>query len=215
MPQDSKLSIGEPELDALFPFRIEADGLARIVAIGPSLRQLAPDLATGDRLEEHVIVERPGLGGGNLIEWFERPNPKMLFVLRLREGGWLLRGQWTSGDRGRFVFVGAPALRDEDDLEAVGLKVSDFAPSDPIGTYLALAQVNKRSRDDQRGRLHRLLSRAKELERRLAHTEVERREQATFLQILSRDLVARTAGLRDAQTEEQRGVGLARDPEHL
>ena len=203
MSPRSKLSLGERELDALYPFRIETDAKARIVTVGPSLARLAPELERGERFIDHVIVERPGFGGGNLLEWFEQADPGVLFVLRLREGGWLLRGQWVQGARGRFTFLGTPALRDEDDLERVGLRVSDFSPSDPIGTYLALAQVGKRSRDEQRGRLQRMLSRTKELERRLAHSEVERREQATFLQLVCHDTRARIGSLRERDADQE------------
>ncbi len=192
MSKQPPLLLGDRDLDALFPFRLVVDARAHLVAVGPALARFAPELEAGDRFVDHLIVERPGLTVGHLVEWFEEPDPEVLFVLRRRSGGWLLRGQWVaSPDRETFTFLGTPALRDESDLSSAGLQIKDFAPSDPIGTYLALAQSFRRSLNETHSRWERHRARSRDLESRLVRADQIRHERSAFLRLLARESVRR------------------------
>lgn len=186
MPKNTPLQLGERELDALFPFRLVVDAQARLISIGPALARFAPELEPGDRFVNHLIVERPGLTIGHLTEWFEEPDPNVLFILRRRVGGWLMRGQWVAHpEQNRYTFLGVPALRDEEDLANSGLQVSDFAPADSIGTYLALSQNSRRIFEESRTQWERNRSRSNDLENRLIRSEEAHQERTALLNLLA------------------------------
>jgi hypothetical protein len=170
----SNLVPGLPEdaIRSLFPFLLVFDEGLRVVEAGPSLPQVAPDVAQGASLVGAFVWERhpPPLTFEALVGAGKR-----LVVLRHVATGRRLRGQVIRlRGAASAVFLGTPWFVDPLEVEAAGLSLSDFAAHDQTLDMLQLVQQERRTISD----LERLNTRLREQSERLKAQEAETRRLA-------------------------------------
>ena len=161
-----------PLLEECFPFAFAWDSTGRIIKAGASLRRLCPQLAGSCQLADVFELKRPA--GELNFKWLLK-NPGKLLLLELKAHGELLRGQvlaLKSCDLG--VFVGTPWLNSPDDLERLGLSLTDFAPHDSAQDLLQMVQAQRTANQE----LHDLNARLKVQRQRLVEKEAEARKLA-------------------------------------
>jgi PAS domain S-box-containing protein len=161
-----------PLLEECFPFSFAWDSTGRIVKAGASARRLCPELAQPCALLDVFELKRPA---GKLTAQWLGENQGKLLLLELRSHGVLMRGQvlqLKSCDLG--VFVGTPWLNSPDDLERLGLSLTDFAPHDSAQDLLQMVQVQRRVNEE----LHELNARLKRQRQMLVEREAETRKLA-------------------------------------
>lgn len=161
-----------PLLEECFPFAFAWDSTGNIVKAGASARRLCPELAEPCPLVDVFEMKRPA---GKLSAQWLRENQGMLLLLELRSHGVLMRGQvlqLKSCDLG--VFVGTPWLNSPDDLERLGLSLTDFAPHDSAQDLLQMVQAQRSANQD----LHELNARLKKQRQMLVEKEAESRKLA-------------------------------------
>ncbi len=120
-----------------FPFFFAVDEHLAVVDFGRSLSLLAHGIAVGCEAREYFSWEAAELDAASI-----RASKDSLTILKIRTGKTILRGQFSE-ENGRFVFLGSPWLQDPADLEVLGLKISDFSPSDPVIDLMHVAQTHK------------------------------------------------------------------------
>ena len=161
-----------PLLEECFPFAFAWDSTGSIVKAGASARRLCPELAQPCALQDVFELKRPA---GKLTSQWLGENRGKLLLLELRSHGVLMRGQvlqLQSCDLG--VFVGTPWLNSPDDLERLGLSLTDFAPHDSAQDLLQMVQVQRRVNQE----LHELNARLKRQRQMLVEREAETRKLA-------------------------------------
>lgn len=159
-------------LEECFPFAFAWDSTGMIVKAGASARRLCPELAAPWPLVDAFELKRPA---GKLSAQWLRENRGKLLLLGLRSHGVLMRGQvlhLNSCDLG--VFVGTPWLNSPDDLERLGLSLTDFAPHDSAQDLLQMVQVQRGVNQE----LHELNARLKMQRQMLVEKEAEARKLA-------------------------------------
>lgn len=161
-----------PLLEECFPFAFAWDSTGSIVKAGASARRLFPELAHSCPLQEAFELKRPA---GKLTALWLRENQGKLLLLELRSHGVLMRGQvlqMKSCDLG--VFVGTPWLNSPDDLERLGLSLTDFAPHDSAQDLMLMVQAQRSANQE----LHEINARLKKQPQTLVEKEAEARKLA-------------------------------------
>ncbi len=161
-----------PLLEECFPFAFAWDSTGSIVKAGASARRLCPELAQPCALQDVFELKRPA---GKLTSQWLGENQGKLLLLELRSHGVLMRGQVLQvkfGDLG--VFVGTPWLNSPDDLERLGLSLTDFAPHDSAQDLLQMVQVQRSVNQEH----HELNARLKRQRQMLVEREAETRKLA-------------------------------------
>lgn len=163
---------------ALFPFAVAVDGDGDIVRVGPRMTAVS-GLSIGDSLDSgltQVSPRRP------FAVAEARRRSTMLITLATGDG-LRFRGQCIPWGGSGALFVGGPRVTSMDDVQAHGLKLTDFPPHDPRLDLLILVSTKETALQDAR-RLTGELQRAKaEIETRAEELSAElvRREAATSL----------------------------------
>jgi signal transduction histidine kinase len=156
------VSLRGAELDAAFPFHLVLDPEQRIRSAGSVIAKILPSVLESPRLTDCFDVLEPesALQAGAL-----RAKARERVVLRSRAAPALvLRGQMLASSESRLVlFAGAPRLS-VDEMKALGLELSDFAPHDGTTDFLALVEETKRDREQA---VHDLALAKERLEREL------------------------------------------------
>ncbi|MCA9714500.1 MAG: STAS domain-containing protein [Myxococcales bacterium] len=163
-----------------FPFHLALDEQLRVLQRGESLARVLPALREGDALAQHFTLARPQLDALSLATL--RARQDALFLLRARARPLTLRGQMIcEGDAPAALFLGSPWITDAAQLDALGLRVSDFAQHDPLADMLVLLRTKQASVDEAQAlaatlqRQRRELKRAKQaLEDRVRELEAQR-----------------------------------------
>jgi PAS domain S-box-containing protein len=161
-----------PLLEECFPFAFAWDTTGNIVKAGASALRLYPRLAQSCPLQDAFELKRPE---GKLTAKWLGENQGKLLLLELRANGVLMRGQvlqLKSCDLG--VFVGTPWLNSPDDLERLGLCLTDFAPHDSAQDLLQMVQVQRSVNQE----LKEITARLKVQRRLLGEKEAEARKLA-------------------------------------
>lgn len=149
----------------VFPFHFVVDRERRILAVGPSLQKLLPDLRRGDALSQTFQIERPrvDLDGPELADCCG-----CVLILHARARPELaLRGELRQTADGSLRFLGAPLITSLEQLDGLGLTLGDFPQHDVLGDLLLLLQAKDVALSDAQ-QLSRKLS---ELGERLVRSE--------------------------------------------
>jgi diguanylate cyclase (GGDEF)-like protein len=129
-------------LNQAFPFYIgvSADGL--ILATGPSLDRVAPEIKAGRHLFDSVRFIRPR--NVNPRESLSLLLGELLIVTTLTDMRVPLRGQLVQ-DHENFIFLLSPQINELATLTSLGLTLKDFAIHDGVVDHLLLIQAQHRS----------------------------------------------------------------------
>ena len=163
---------------AVFPFGFAASAEGTLEWVGGSLRKHLAG-REGAPLSDCVRIIRP-LGCAADASMVCGPGR----TVRLRVDGLSLelRGHafWFEGEE-RFAFVGSPLVRSLEELEASGLKLADFDPSDATPDMLMSMQSARTSLDDAR-------SLGEELRVALSRAEAGMAVKSRFLAVMSHEI---------------------------
>ena len=167
-----------------FPFLFAWDDDLRIVHVGPSLARVAPDVVPGAALG---ILFRPDRPKGELTAAWLREYRGLLVLLRHHTSGMMMRGQFIRIEASALdVFLGAPWLNSSDELERLGLTLSDFAPHDSAQDLLHVVQVHRIANEELQMLNRQLKSKQAEILAKEAETQklamvAERTDNAVIL----------------------------------
>jgi diguanylate cyclase (GGDEF)-like protein len=167
-------------LDAAFPFHLVVDRDLVVDGVGRSMARLAPHVARGTVLTDHLqLIAPPQPLTGDTLDALQ--GSLTLFALLGSEV--ILRCQVIPAARERraelLALLISPWVTDPSHLEQLGLHLSDFAPHDPTPDFAILAQAQATAMADVR----RLADRLQEI-------EAERVRLAEAERALARDLDA-------------------------
>jgi len=146
------------------PFHVLINVDMTIEALGPGLKKLIPQISLGDSFHEHFTLGRPHHLTTD-ARGFEQICERLLLVeskhsdLQMRGAFWKLQSQT------QFLFVASPLMNKAEDMDRLGLVMTDFAPNDPIPDFLFAI----RARDVTLKEIRHSISRQQLLTRELDH----------------------------------------------
>jgi len=187
----------ERSLEQLFPFGLVLDGDGLIRRCGPSLRKLLKRDLAGAALGEVLSIRRPvGLVcSRQTLEPLARSGK--LVVAQVHGTQCVLRGQLAALDDERhFVLAASPWLQDTSQLQALGLKLADFAAHDSLHESLIALQSARSALDDAQGLAAALEARGKDLRSAVARAEEAGRAKMAFLAMMSHEIRTPMNGIR-------------------
>lgn len=150
------MSITRPELNPpglnpelfrrAFPFFVEWGADLRIRSTGPNLCKICPDAVPGALILDLFKFQRPV---GEMTAEFFRQSGSLLFLCQIIGSGLTLRGQVaTLEESDSFLMLAAPWIADPDEVERLGLTLSDFAIHDQTMDLLQVVQTQRMANDD-------------------------------------------------------------------
>ena len=166
-----------PGLDAAlvrraFPFFIEWDYELRIKSTGPSIPKICENAVPGALLTDLFHLRRPV--GVMTCEFF-RQSRALLFLFDIIGSGLMLRGEVAELEGSEsFLMLAAPWISDPNEVERLGLTLSDFAIHDQTMDLLQVVQTQRMANDD----LQRLAATLTAQRARLREKEAEARKLA-------------------------------------
>ena len=151
----------------LFPFHFSLGPDLLIRGVGPALARVLPDLAEATPLLDHLALRRPRIEPISIATL--REYARSVFLFDARSAPLLLRGQLVcvDGDPAAY-FLGSPWVTRSEDLETLGLSISDFAVHDPLVDVLVLMHAQHNSLVETRALAAELRGQRNELERTAA-----------------------------------------------
>ncbi len=152
------------EILRAFPFYFAWDENDVILEVGPSLPKICPQAVVGARLQNVVTSMRPE---GEFSHALASEHHDRLFLLQDKLNHRVLRGQvilLQSPSRG--IMLASPWFTEPDDVDAIGLTMSDFAIHDQTMDLLQVLQTQRMAADD-----------LQKLNRRLTEQRAQLREQ--------------------------------------
>ncbi|MFK7851147.1 MAG: response regulator [Akkermansiaceae bacterium] len=155
-----------------FPFFIEWDKDLRIQSTGPSLCKICKNAVPGVLITDLFKLRRPI---GEMTAKFFCQGGALLFLFEIIDSNLTLRGEViTLEDSDRFLMLAAPWISDPDEVEKLGLTLSDFAIHDQTMDLLQIVQTQRMVNDD----LQRLTAKLTSQRTRLREKEAEARKLA-------------------------------------
>jgi PAS domain S-box-containing protein len=155
----ANVSISSDLFPELFPFHLAFDESLRIVQVGPSFSRIAPNISSGDKLNDWIAFVRPEMALN-----FEsiKANQNLLFVAILVKQQIRFRGQMVFLPESKLLaFLCSPWITNEGTLQQAGLTVNDFALHDPAGDFLTLLSSSRSAFNELQTR-HKALTQEKE-----------------------------------------------------
>ena len=165
MPADG-LSVHD--LDGPLPFHLLLDGALRIESAGRTLCKLIPDIEPTDRFTDHFELLRPQVdvrGAESIEQVLDR-----LVLVKARNADLQLRGSFWKVDAGGYLLAGSPLMNKADDIDRLGLVMTDFAPHDPVTDYLFAIRARDVTLDEIRTASDRQKLLTRELDHRVKNT---------------------------------------------
>jgi signal transduction histidine kinase/CheY-like chemotaxis protein len=142
-------------LNELFPFHLVVDGHDTVVALGPSLRKLCPELQPGDPLASRFRLEQPAPTDVSSHE-------RAVFLLSERDDRYQLRGQLFEDGKHTYL-LGTPIVYGARELAALGLGLGDFALHDSAHETLPQLRTQAALLEESRAFVQRLTQQRSEL----------------------------------------------------
>lgn len=128
------LALSGVALDRTFPFHILVDRDLKVVATGPSLRKLLPQLVAGDALAAHLHPSQPA-GAETFQRWMASVGE--LIILRSPVYAHVvLRGTVEPVEGGGLMFLVTAVAPNTEKLRELGLGLRDFALHDSLAELL-------------------------------------------------------------------------------
>ena len=147
------LALSGVALDRTFPFHILVDARLRVLAVGPALRKLLPQMVPGDALADHLQASQPA-GAASYGRWLASCGE--LVILRSPVYAHVvLRGSVEAVPEGLMFIVTAvaPGLERMRDL---GLTLRDFALHDSSAEWMRAQRPGGEGAASQQRELDRL-----------------------------------------------------------
>ncbi len=144
----TKLPIGLPaaQFAQAFPFHIVFDRNMRILQIGKSLEKIIPNLVLGENVNKFFHIKRPKIKLD--FETLEKQS-NSLFIWQSISKGVDLKGQIVHlASQNVIVFLCSPWVSDINDVQNLGLSLTDFAIHDPISDLLFVLQSKNKALED-------------------------------------------------------------------
>ena len=174
----TELLLHEEGLEALFPCFIQVSENLEILAMGSTVRKVLPTLRTGAPFLDHFTPIRPNIPLATFDLLRNRAGTLVVLDARLCH----FQGQFVEGANGLF-FLGSPIVHSTEELQRLGLTLSDFPPHDVTGDFLvqlSAAQAMTRDLRLKTDILHEDRTRTqilrRQLERSLEDSQVARAE---------------------------------------
>jgi two-component system, sensor histidine kinase and response regulator len=177
MSSSVEANLDSPELNPrllrrAFPFFIEWDADLRIRSTGPSLRKICEKAVPGAMLTDLFKLRRPV---GEMTAEFFRQGGELLFLFEIIGSNLMIRGEVATLEKSdSFLMLAAPWISDPDEVERLGLTLSDFAIHDQTMDLLQVVQTQRMANDD----LQRLATTLTAQRARLREKEAEARKLA-------------------------------------
>ncbi len=177
MTDSSQMRPNSPELTPAllrraFPFFIECGSDLRIRSTGPSLGKVCHNAVPGALITDLFKLRRPV---GEMTAEYFRNSGGLLFLFEIIGSKLLLRGEVaTLEDPDGFLMLVSPWISDPDEVERLGLTLSDFAIHDQTMDLLQVVQTQRMVNDD----LQRLTDKLTTQRARLRENEAEARKLA-------------------------------------
>lgn len=178
-----------PELTAgllrrAFPFFIEWGADLRIKSIGPSLGKICANAVPGALITDLFELRRPV---GEMTANFFRKSGDLLFLFEIIGTRLVLRGEVaTLEESNSFLMLAAPWISDPEEVERLGLTLTDFAIHDQTMDLLQVVQTQRMANDDLQTLTNKLtaqrtLLREKEAEARKLALVASRTDNAVIV----------------------------------
>ncbi len=171
-------------LQRAFPFFIEWDAELRIKSVGPSLGKICAAAVPGALITDLFKLRRPI---GEMTAEFFIKSGDLLFLFEIIGSRLMLRGEVaTLEDSDSFLMLAAPWISDPDEVERLGLTLSDFAIHDQTMDLLQVVQTQRMVNDDLQAltaklTAQRALLREKEAEARKLALVASRTDNAVIV----------------------------------
>jgi len=171
-----------------FPFFIEWDSDLRIKSTGPSLGKICEKAVPGVLITDLFRLCRPV---GEMTPEFFRRSGSLLFLFEILGKGLMLRGEVAAlEDSDSFLMLAAPWITDPDEVERLGLTLTDFAIHDQTMDLLQVVQTQRMVNDD----LQRLTAILTAQRARLREKEAEARKLAIVASRTDNAVIVTDAG---------------------
>ena len=191
IPGPSGATLTAAEVDRVFPFHLVLAPDGVIVSLGRSLVRIVPAVV-GQRIDEAFACDRAVLAG----------HPDQLVLLRSRaRDGLVLRGQLVPSADGGRIFVGSPQITSPEEMDPLGLRITDFAGHDPVSDFLIISQAMVSSLHDATRLADALAAANHSLEERVAQRTAKLAEQASELARINQRLSGEMAARERAEAE--------------
>ena len=167
-----------------FPFFIEWGSDLRIKSIGPSLGKICSEAVPGALITDLFKLRRPI---GEMTQKFFLNSGDLLFLFEIIDSRLMLRGEVaTLEDSNSFLMLAAPWFTDPDEVNRLGLTVTDFAIHDQTMDMLQVVQTQRMVNDDLQAlaaklTAQRTLLREKEAEARKLALVASRTDNAVIV----------------------------------
>jgi PAS domain S-box-containing protein len=158
-------------LKEVFPFAFRWNDAQELTFAGRSLRRACAWIEPGMAMRGLFEMHRPS--GAFEAEWLTQNQGKLLLVREVRSG-MLLRGQVMMEASGAGLFLGTPWVSAPNDLDRLGLTLSDFAAHDAMQDMLHVVQAHQVANEE----LKTLNARLKAQRQLLVEKEAEARRLA-------------------------------------
>ena len=133
-------------LQRAFPFFIEWGTDLRIKTVGPSLRKICAEAVPGALITDLFGLRRPV---GEMTAEFFRKSGDLLFLFEIIGSNLVLRGEVaTLEKRNSFLMLAVPWISDPDEVELLGLTLTDFAIHDQTMDLLQVVQTQRMANAD-------------------------------------------------------------------
>jgi two-component sensor histidine kinase len=165
--ETAALSIAD--LDGPLPFHLLLDRDLTITAVGPGLQKLISKLSSGDRFQDRFKLARPH-HDVQTAQAIEKIDGRLILV-ESKDTHIQLRGAfWSLNDKHGFLFASSPLMNKAEDLDRLGLLMTDFAPHDPVTDFLFAIRARDVTLDEIRGAIDRQQLLTRELDHRVKNT---------------------------------------------
>ena len=156
------------DLDGPLPFHLLLDGSMRIESAGRTLQKLIPALEIGAQFGDHFQLLRPHIEADG-PDAFDTVLGRLVLVGAM-DTDLQLRGSFWKLEAGGYLLAGSPLMNKAEDMERLGLVMTDFAPHDPVTDFLFAIRARDVTLDEIRSASDRQQLLTRELDHRVKNT---------------------------------------------
>ncbi|GAA5482023.1 PAS domain S-box protein [Haloferula sargassicola] len=140
-------------LPEVFPFFLQWDGEMKLVSAGPSIIKACAGARRGVRMAEVFRILRPA---GEWTAGHFSDGTATLHLLESIDTGLKVRGQVARVEGGHFLMLATPWISEPEEVQQLGLSMSDFPPHDQTMDLLQVVMSYRLSIDDLKKLTHTL-----------------------------------------------------------
>jgi PAS domain S-box-containing protein len=149
-------------MSRIFPFYFVLNKQMKMERFGDSLKKIDPFINEETGFADCFDIIRPSCDFSNFELASDGIN--QMFVLQNRRTKITLQGQWERvGSEDLLMFIGAPWFNSTEELNESGLLLTDFAPHNPLPSFLHQLKLQEIVNDDLRFALEKINNQKLEL----------------------------------------------------